>query len=84
VPPRGLSGAAVALVGIFEINAANHAAGGRMKKETRLRGDFDCRPSLALRHPCCPIYPRPHHLPAVEVGFITVESHVSMPDDARL
>jgi hypothetical protein len=27
------------------------------------RGDIDCRPSLALRHPCRPIYPR-HPLPA--------------------
>jgi hypothetical protein len=26
-------------------------------------GNVDCRPSLALRHPCCPIYPRHPYLP---------------------
>jgi hypothetical protein len=28
-----------------------------------LSGDIDCRPSPALRHPCCPIYPRIPYLP---------------------
>jgi hypothetical protein len=32
------------------------------------RGDIDCRPSLALRHPCCPIYPRHPCLPKGDEG----------------
>jgi hypothetical protein len=30
-----------------------------VEKETRLRGDIDCRPSLALRHPWPPDLPSP-------------------------
>jgi hypothetical protein len=49
--------------GIFEIVAADEAGDGWLKKETRLRRDIDCRPSLALRHPCRPICPRELYLP---------------------
>ena len=51
------------LGGIFEIVAAAEAGGGRMKKETRLRGDIDCRSSLALSRPCREVSSR-HPLPA--------------------
>src|SRR5258707_71348 len=32
------------------------------------RRGVDCRPSLALRHPCCPIYPRCAYLPKEAKG----------------
>jgi hypothetical protein len=54
--------------GIFEIAAAGEAGGGRLKKETRLREDVDCRPSLPLGHPCCPINPRRPYLPKGRSG----------------
>jgi hypothetical protein len=36
---------------------------GPRARTKRLRRDIDCRPSLALRHPCCPIYSRHPYLP---------------------
>jgi hypothetical protein len=49
-------------LGIFEIVAADEAeVVGRKRKPAC--ADIDCLPSLALRHPCCPIYPRHPYLP---------------------
>jgi hypothetical protein len=47
---------------IFEIVAADEAGGGRLKRRPSAR-DINCHPSLALRHPCCPIHPRHPYLP---------------------
>jgi hypothetical protein len=49
--------------GNFENRCIRRGGGGRQKKETRLRGNIDCRLSLALRHPCYPICPRHPYLP---------------------
>jgi len=67
-----------ALVGIFEIVAADKAGVVGMKKETHLRGNIDCRPSLALRHPCCPIHPRHPYLPKGRRGQGTMPNRVSV------
>jgi hypothetical protein len=56
------AGSSSGFSGIFEIVAADKPGGGRVKKETHLRGDGGCRPSLALRHSCCPICPRDPYL----------------------
>jgi hypothetical protein len=66
-----------------------------VEKEALLRGDIDCRPSLALRHPCCPIYPRHPYLPkgAKEPGTdastsvsvnLTTQRPIRAPEAARL
>ncbi len=44
------------------LEAAIGATNATCKYEP-LRGDVGCCPSLALRHPCCPIYPRHFYLP---------------------
>jgi hypothetical protein len=51
------TGAAAGFRAVVEI-LQQATRGGWPKKATCLRGDIDCRPSLALRRPCCSIYPR--------------------------
>jgi hypothetical protein len=48
-----------ALVASFEMLQQNEAGGGRLKKETHLRGGHRLPPSLALRHPWLPDLPSP-------------------------
>src|SRR5258708_32224838 len=57
----------------------------RLKNEARLRGDIDCRPSLALRHPSLPDYPRHLNLPkrAKGAGNDTQQSWRSTDDPTR-
>jgi hypothetical protein len=52
---------------IFEIVAADEAGGSAEKGDPPARRHRLPRPSLALRHPCCPIYPR-HPIPAQREG----------------
>jgi hypothetical protein len=65
--------------GIFEIVATDEAGGGRLKKETHLRGHIDCRPF----HPLGPLLPdRPLH-PYLPDGRRGQETAMNAPPGPR-
>ena len=45
-----------------------------------VRGDVDCRPSLALGHPCCPDLPRHPPGPRGRTGQRAMVNHVFVTD----
>jgi hypothetical protein len=54
--------------GIFEIVAADEAGVFGWKRRPICAENVDCRPSLAIRDPCYPIYPRHPYLPKAAKG----------------